>query len=69
MDTKLLLHLLCKTIADEIKGEWTIAIFTCQILHVFSAMNAEEIRRAYNLKNDFSPEEEAQVRKETAWAS
>lgn len=28
----------------------------------------EEIRRLFNIQNDFSPEEEAQIRKENEWA-
>jgi len=27
----------------------------------------EEIRRTFNIKNDFTPEEEAQVREENKW--
>lgn len=27
----------------------------------------EEIRKAFNIQNDFSPEEEEQVRKENEW--
>ena len=28
---------------------------------------ADEIRRMFNIKNDFTPEEEEQVRKENEW--
>ncbi|OIT20109.1 PREDICTED: SKP1-like protein 1A [Nicotiana attenuata] len=28
----------------------------------------EQIRKAFNIKNDFTPEEEEQIRKENAWA-
>ena len=31
-------------------------------------MLAEEIRRQFNIENDFTPEEEAQVREENKWA-
>ncbi|MCI79441.1 SKP1-like protein 1B-like, partial [Trifolium medium] len=28
----------------------------------------EEVRKIFNIKNDFSPEEEAEVRRENQWA-
>ncbi|KAK4477753.1 hypothetical protein RD792_017014 [Penstemon davidsonii] len=31
-------------------------------------MSPEEVRTTFNIKNDFTPEEEVQVRKENAWA-
>merc|ERR1711959_133098 len=51
LDIKQLLDLTCKTVADYIKA--------CK--------TPQEIRRRFNIKNDFTPEEEEEVRKENAW--
>eukprot|EP00656_Telonema_subtile_P026527 TRINITY_DN284_c0_g2_i1.p1 TRINITY_DN284_c0_g2~~TRINITY_DN284_c0_g2_i1.p1 ORF type:complete len:165 (+),score=66.48 TRINITY_DN284_c0_g2_i1:128-622(+) len=51
LDIKPLLDLTCKTVADYIKA--------CK--------TPQEIRRRFNIKNDFTPEEEEEVRKENAW--
>jgi len=51
LDIKSLLDLACKTVADHIKN--------CK--------SPQEIRRRFNIKNDFTPEEEEEVRKENAW--
>jgi S-phase kinase-associated protein 1 len=45
------LNVLCKIIAEQIRGK-----------------SPEEIRTLFNIKNDFTPEEEEEVRKENAWA-
>nr|GFA42800.1 SKP1-like protein 1A [Tanacetum cinerariifolium] len=31
-------------------------------------LSVEEVRKKFNIQNDFTPEEEAEVRKENAWA-
>ncbi|KAL7462481.1 hypothetical protein ACHAXS_002861 [Conticribra weissflogii] len=42
---------------------------TCLAVSVYiKGKSAEEIRRIFNISNDFSPEEEAQVREENQWA-
>ncbi|KAF9597343.1 hypothetical protein IFM89_017246 [Coptis chinensis] len=42
---------------------------TCQIVaDMIKGKTPEEIRRTFNIKNDFTPEEEEEVRKENAWA-
>merc|ERR1711907_617802 len=51
LDIKTLLDLTCKTVADYIK----------------QCKPPQEIRRRFNIKNDFTPEEEEEVRKENAW--
>lgn len=33
----------------------------------YQGKTAEEIRRTFNIVNDFTPEEEAQVREENKW--
>ena len=41
---------------------------TCRtVAEMIKGKTPEEIRKHFNIKNDFSPEEEAQVRKENAW--
>lgn len=50
LDTKGLLDVTCKTVANMIKGK-----------------TPEEIRKTFNIKNDFTPAEEDQVRKENEW--
>ena len=51
LNLKPLLDLTCKTVADTIK----------------QCKTPQEIRRRFNIKNDFTPEEEEEVRKENAW--
>jgi len=51
LEIKPLLDLTCSTVADYIKECHT----------------PQEIRRRFNIKNDFTPEEEEEVRKENAW--
>merc|ERR1712166_261969 len=51
LDIKPLLDLTRKTVADYIK----------------QCKTPQEIRRRFNIKNDFTPEEEEEVRKENAW--
>jgi len=53
LDIKPLLDLTCKTVADYIK----------------QCKTPQEIRRRFNIKNDFTPEEEEEVRKENAWCA
>ncbi|KAI3949292.1 hypothetical protein MKW98_023229 [Papaver atlanticum] len=42
---------------------------TCQACaDMIKGMPPEQIRKFFNIKNDFSPEEEAEVRRENQWA-
>nr|GMD91787.1 SKP1-like protein 1A [Ipomoea batatas]GMD92998.1 SKP1-like protein 1A [Ipomoea batatas] len=42
---------------------------TCQAAaNVIEKMTVEEVRRFFNIQSDFTPEEEAEIRKESAWA-
>jgi len=52
LNVKSLLDASCKAVADQIK----------------QCKTPQEIRRRFNIKNDFTPEEEEQVRQENAWA-
>jgi len=40
----------------------------CKIIHnLHAGKTPEEIRKTFNIVNDFTPEEEAQVREENKW--
>ncbi|PWA37609.1 hypothetical protein CTI12_AA588650 [Artemisia annua] len=42
---------------------------TCQtVADMMKGKTPEEIRKTFNIKNDFTPEEEEEVRRENAWA-
>ncbi|KAK4374098.1 hypothetical protein RND71_004775 [Anisodus tanguticus] len=42
---------------------------TCQtVADMIKWKTPEEIRKTFNIKNDFTPEEEEEVRRENAWA-
>jgi len=53
LDIASLLDVACKRVADYIK----------------ECKSPQEIRRRFNIKNDFTPEEEEEVRAENAWAN
>ncbi|XP_047336648.1 SKP1-like protein 1B [Impatiens glandulifera] len=47
----------------------TLLDLTCQaVANMIKGKTPEEIRRTFNIKNDFTPEEEEEIRKENAWA-
>jgi len=37
------------------------------VANMIKGKTPEEIRRTFNIKNDFTPEEEEQIRRENAW--
>ncbi|KAJ3670467.1 hypothetical protein LUZ60_010791 [Juncus effusus] len=42
---------------------------TCEtVANMIKGKNPEEIRKRFNIKNDFTPEEEADIRRENQWA-
>ncbi|CAN0923061.1 SKP1-like protein 1A [Linum grandiflorum] len=50
----------------DIKG---LLDLTCQtVADMIKGKTPEEIRKTFNIKNDFTPEEEAEVRRENQWA-
>ncbi|CAN6217110.1 unnamed protein product [Urochloa humidicola] len=50
----------------DVKGLLDI---TCQkVVDMIKGKQPEEIREIFQIKNDFTPEEEAEIRKENQWA-
>ncbi|XP_064940626.1 E3 ubiquitin ligase complex SCF subunit sconC-like [Musa acuminata AAA Group] len=50
----------------NIKG---LLVLTCQtVADMIKGKTPEEIRKTFNIKNDFIPEEEEEVRRENQWA-
>ncbi|GMY05355.1 SKP1-like protein [Fagus crenata] len=50
----------------DIKG---LLDLTCQtVANMMKGKSFEEIRKIFNIKNDFTPEEEEEIRKENQWA-
>ena len=50
----------------DIKG---LLDLTCQtVADMMKGKSPEEIREMFNIKNDLTPEEEEEIRKENAWA-
>ncbi|PIA56863.1 hypothetical protein AQUCO_00700904v1 [Aquilegia coerulea] len=42
---------------------------TCQtVADIIKGKNPEDIRKTFNIKNDFTPEEEEEIHKENQWA-
>jgi S-phase kinase-associated protein 1 len=58
LDIKSLIELSCAKIATMIKGIFKFII----------GKTPEEIRQTFGIINDFTPEEEAQIREENKWA-
>jgi S-phase kinase-associated protein 1 len=53
---------------DKIFGSKTILDATCKaVADMIKGKTPEEIRATFNIKNNFTPEEEEQVRKENEW--
>ncbi|RYG54463.1 hypothetical protein EON66_07085 [archaeon] len=42
-------------------------MFPCVCVCVCAGKTPEDIRKTFGIKNDFTPEEEAQVREENRW--
>ncbi|KAI6176189.1 Skp1-related protein [Aphelenchoides bicaudatus] len=49
----------------DVRGLLDVACKT--VANMIKGKTPEEIRRTFNIKNDFTPEEEEQIRKENAW--
>ena len=51
----------------DIKGLLNIG---CKVVaRMIQGKSPEEIRKTFNIKNDFTPEEEEQIRKENEWCN
>ncbi|KAF9428453.1 hypothetical protein BGZ94_002330 [Podila epigama] len=59
LDIKPLLDLTCKTVANMIKG-----LLIANAISGHGPKSPEEIRKTFNITNDFTPEEEDQARRE-----
>ncbi|KAK4490632.1 hypothetical protein RD792_001320 [Penstemon davidsonii] len=68
VDLKTLFELILAANYLEIKS--LLDLLSCQIAAdmIKEKSPHEEIRAIFNIKNDFTPEEEAEVRRENAWA-
>jgi len=65
MDMSLLFELILAANYLDIRSLLDV---TCKtVANIIRGKSTEEIRRTFNIKNDFSPEEEEQVRKENEW--
>ncbi|KAK0575304.1 hypothetical protein LWI29_037009 [Acer saccharum] len=56
---------------DKSFGELHMSLLdlTCQtVADMIKGKTPEEIRKTFNIKNDFTPEEEEEVRRENQWA-
>lgn len=62
-------HCRCKFQAANYLNIKSLLDLTCQtVADMIKGKTPEEIRKTFNIKNDFTPEEEEEVRRENAWA-
>ncbi|VAI53302.1 unnamed protein product [Triticum turgidum subsp. durum] len=52
----------------NIKGLLDLTCQTVAVADMIKGKTPEEIRKTFNIKNDFTPEEEAEIRRENQWA-
>ena len=83
MQYKPLLDVTCKTVANMIKGETFLHLSLSPFFYpshflfflslslfffiLFAGKSPAEIRKTFNIKNEFTPEEEEAIRRENEW--
>lgn len=68
LDIRPLLDLTCKTVADMIKGTKEAYLLVQSVTNfLILGKTMDEIRKTFNIKNDFTPEEEEHLKKEIEW--
>ncbi|ESQ30630.1 hypothetical protein EUTSA_v10012032mg [Eutrema salsugineum] len=65
VDESMLLNLTLA--ADYLKIESLFHLITETVARVIETKTVEELRTFFNVENDYTPEEEAQIRKENSW--
>ena len=64
LDIKSLLDLSCKAVADIIKS----AFLVCLSVHAYVPdQSLDDFRKYWGIKNDFTPEEDAALKKDIEW--
>ena len=53
--------------ANYLDHKLLLEVLCCEVARWIKGKTPEEIRKTFNIKNDFTPEEEEQVRKENEW--
>ncbi|KAJ4976034.1 hypothetical protein NE237_001140 [Protea cynaroides] len=66
IDQEVLYHLMIAANYLEIKGLLHLTVE--KAANMIRGKTPEQIREIFNIKNDFTPEEEEQIRKENVWA-
>ncbi|CAN0891992.1 SCF ubiquitin ligase complex protein SKP1a [Linum grandiflorum] len=54
--------------ADNLNIKESLALTCMKAAHMISQKTTEEMRKIFNIKNDFTPEEEENIRIENLWA-
>ncbi|XP_027185796.1 SKP1-like protein 1B [Coffea eugenioides] len=66
VDQKTLFDIILAANYLDIKG---LLVLTCQtVANMMKGKTPEEIRKTFHIKNDYTPEEEEEVRRENSWA-
>ncbi|XP_027108277.1 SKP1-like protein 1B [Coffea arabica] len=66
VDQKTLFDIILAANYLDIKG---LLVLTCQtVADMMKGKTPEEIRKTFHIKNDYTPEEEEEVRRENSWA-